>query len=161
MASELARVQDFLAVMGMAASCQDTDAVLAELTAEMEKGLAADHCELAMIPTFVSSESRIPADTPVLVVDAGGTNLRVCTVTFDVHGHPTIDSFSKHAMPGLDGEVSKDDFFGTLADHLSSVADLSDRIGFCFSYPSEISPERDGKLLRWTKEVQIPELVGE
>ncbi|MBL7115296.1 MAG: hexokinase [Kiritimatiellae bacterium] len=161
MASDLARIQDFLVGMGMAASCLDADSVLAELTAEMDKGLAADQCELAMIPTFVSSESRIPADKPVLVVDAGGTNLRVCTVTFDVHGHPTIDNFSKQAMPGLDREVSKDEFFETLADYLSSVADLSDRIGFCFSYPSEISPERDGKLLRWTKEVQIPELVGE
>jgi hexokinase len=40
------------------------------------------------------------------------------------------------------------------------VADRFDRIGFCFSYPAEILPNRDGRLLRWTKEIEIPELVG-
>ena len=57
MSSDLSQVQNFLVDMGMAGSCQDVDSILVGLTAEMEKGLAADHCELAMIPTFVPTNT--------------------------------------------------------------------------------------------------------
>ena len=40
------------------------------------------------------------------------------------------------------------------------MAGASRRIGFCFSYPIEITPERDGRLLRFTKEIQAEEVVG-
>ena len=34
-------------------------------------------------------------------------------------------------------------------------------IGYCFSYPAESVPGGDAKLLRWTKGVDIKEMVGE
>ena len=37
----------------------------------------------------------------------------------------------------------------------------SDRIGFCFSYPTEIFPDKDGRLIQFCKEVQAPEVVGQ
>jgi hexokinase len=36
-----------------------------------------------------------------------------------------------------------------------------DAIGFCFSCPAEITPEHDGRLLHWTKEIAVPEVVGD
>jgi hexokinase len=64
-------------------------------------------------------------------------------------------------MPGLDGEISKDEFFNTIASYIKPNAELSDRIGFCFSYPTEIYPDKDGRLLQFCKEVQAPEVIGE
>jgi hexokinase len=37
----------------------------------------------------------------------------------------------------------------------------ADRIGFCFSYPSEILPDKDGILMQFCKEVQAPGVVGQ
>ncbi len=33
-------------------------------------------------------------------------------------------------------------------------------IGYCFSYPTESVPGGDAKLLRWTKGVDIKEMIG-
>jgi hexokinase len=64
-------------------------------------------------------------------------------------------------MPGLEGEVSKGEFFRTIAGYVQPLAEISDRIGFCFSYPTEILPDKDGILLQFCKEVQAPEVVGQ
>jgi hexokinase len=45
-------------------------------------------------------------------------------------------------------------------DILLPLAERSDRVGFCFSYPAEITPEGDGRLLTWTKEIKAPEVEG-
>jgi hexokinase len=63
-------------------------------------------------------------------------------------------------MPGSAGEVTAADFFDQLAEYLQPVMDKSDRIGFCFSYPAQITPEMDGRLIQWTKEMKAPEVVG-
>jgi hexokinase len=46
-------------------------------------------------------------------------------------------------------------------EFLLPYADSAESVGLCFSYPAEISPDRDGRLLSWTKEIQAPEIVGE
>ncbi|MEE9368225.1 MAG: hypothetical protein V3V05_05100 [Pontiella sp.] len=47
-----------------------------------------------------------------------------------------------------------------LVDALEPIKDEFDSIGFCFSYVATIMPDYDGRLLRWTKEIKIPELIG-
>ena len=41
------------------------------------------------------------------------------------------------------------------------VAGRADAIGFCFSYAAEIMPDKDGKLLYFTKEIRARGVVGE
>jgi hexokinase len=41
------------------------------------------------------------------------------------------------------------------------VVNASSKIGLCFSYPAEILPNKDGKLIRFSKEIMAPEVVGE
>ena len=48
-----------------------------------------------------------------------------------------------------------------MSGYLRPLADKSDRIGFCFSYPTEIFPDKDGRLLQFCKEVQAPEVIGQ
>jgi len=76
-------------------------------------------------------------------------------------GKLEISNLMNAKMPGLEGEISKAEFFKTIAGYVRPNAELSDRIGFCFSYPTEILPDKDGKLLQFCKEVQAPEVVGE
>ena len=35
------------------------------------------------------------------------------------------------------------------------------KIGWCFSYPAEATPALDAKLVRWTKNIQAPAIVGQ
>jgi hexokinase len=156
--SEPVTAQAFLKQHGMDVSDVDVDATLAAFLDEMEAGLEGRPSSLDMIPTFITPEGEVPQDTPVTVVDAGGTNLRVCSVSFN--GEPRMENFAKHAMPGIGREITAAEFYETLCGYVASLVDRSDAIGFCFSYPVEIQPDRDGRLLRWTKEIQVPEVVG-
>ncbi len=143
-------------------SAPDTHALLAEFDRQMDAGLDGTHpASLAMLPAYVSMGRAVPVGTPVLVLDAGGTNLRAAVVWFDEHGAPRIEDFQKYRMPGTEGiDLSAAAFFDTLAERLRPIVDRSGIVGFCFSYPAEITPECDGRLLRWTKQVQASGVEG-
>jgi hexokinase len=143
-------------------SAVDTHALLAEFDRQMDAGLdGRAPASLAMIPSYVSMQRAVPVGTPVLVLDAGGTNLRVAVVWFDERGTARIEDFQKYRMPGTEGiDLSAAAFFDTLAERLRPIVDRSGIVGFCFSYPAEITPDCDGRLLRWTKQVQASEVVG-
>jgi hexokinase len=64
-------------------------------------------------------------------------------------------------MPGTDRSLSKDEFFRAMADIIHEIAEKNDKIGFCFSYPTKIYPNRDGRLIRFVKEIKAPEVEGE
>lgn len=140
----------------------NTRELLDEFDRQMDAGLEGKNpASLAMIPSYVSMERAVPVGAPVLVLDAGGTNLRAAVIWFDEYGNPRIEDFQKYRMPGTEGrDLSAADFFDALAEKLRPIADRSGTIGFCFSYPAEITPDCDGKLLRWTKQVQATEVVG-
>jgi hexokinase len=142
------------------AEAYDADALLAHFLEEMEKGLGGEASSLAMIPTYVGTGGKVPAGQSVAVIDAGGTNLRICTARFDDAGAIELANFSKQPMPGRDEETSAADFYKVLVDALEPIQGEFESIGFCFSYPAEILPDYDGRLLHWTKEIKIPELVG-
>lgn len=155
------KVQEFLNGYKMTACAVKIETFLKSFEREMSAGLAGDESSLAMITSYINSDVSVPAKKPVIVLDAGGTNLRVCTVAFDEYGNTDIEYFEKYQMPGIAHELSKEEFYSAICDYLEPVINKADSIGFCFSYPSEISPEKDGKLLFWTKEVKVPEVVGE
>lgn len=129
-------------------------------TSEMVKGLEGSDSSLRMIPTFIEADNQFLTETPVVAIDAGGTNFRAALVKFNSQGKLEMSNIMKSKMPGLEGEISKDEFFGTIAGYVKNLAGESDRIGFCFSYPTEILPSKDGKLINFSKEVQAPEVVG-
>jgi hexokinase len=152
--------RQFLEKHGLLPDDINPDHLIDKFLFEMEAGLAGRESSLAMIPTYISAGREIPANDPVIVIDAGGTNLRVARVSFDADHRPRINDYSRYPMPGARGEVSAEEFFSQLAEYLQPVLRKSDRIGFCFSYPAKITPEMDGRLVRWTKEMKAPEVVG-
>ena len=161
MTASTEKAREFLAAHGLDVASINPETVLEDFLDEMKKGLEGLKSSLVMIPTFITIDKPVPAGRPVIAVDAGGTNLRVAMVVFDDRGAPTVDNYSCYEMPGIQKEVGKEEFFNLFARHLLPVAGLADSVGFCFSYAAEITPDCDGKLLTWTKEIKAPEVVGE
>jgi hexokinase len=145
----------------VAAQAYDANVLLDSFLAEMEKGLNGEASSLSMIPAYVGIDGQVPVNKPVAVIDAGGTNLRICIARFDAQGAIKLSHFSKQPMPGRSHEISADEFYAVLTRALEPVRDEFECIGFCFSYPASITPDYDGRLLHWTKEIKIPELVGQ
>ena len=100
-------------------------------------------------------------EVPVLAIDAGGTNFRAALVRFRRSGEIETGEVVNRRMPGLEKEISAKEFFSTIAGYVKPLADKAERIGFCFSYPTEILPSRDGRLIQFCKEVKAPEVVGQ
>ncbi len=138
----------------------DMDANIDAFLLEIQRGLDGRRSSLEMIPTYIEVDAEVPSNKRVIVADAGGTNFRVATVYFDDQKKPVIENLRLFQMPGVKKEVSKDEFFKIVADFLKDVAAASDRIGFCFSYPVEIQPNRDGRTIRFAKEVKAQEVIG-
>jgi hexokinase len=155
------RALEFLRATRMFHGDIDARRCVDEFREEMEAGLCGRPSSLKMIPTFIEADREIPVGEPVIAIDAGGTNLRVALVDFDAEGEARLSAFERHRMPGLDGEIPAQEFFDTLAGHMRRVAARAGRVGLSFSYPAEILPTRDGKILGLSKELRVAGVVGQ
>jgi hexokinase len=151
----------FLKTYKLQASDVDIEKLVHDFSSEMVGGLEGTQSSLRMIPTYIEADNEFLTDVPVLAIDAGGTNFRCALIRFDSNGQLNVDQIMQFGMPGLDGEISSSEFFRIMAGYVKPLADKTSRIGFCFSYPTEILPNRDGRLLQFCKEVQAPEVVGQ
>ena len=155
--------EEFLESNGLATASLDRAGLIAAFQKEMEAGLAGEPSSLKMIPTYTSPCGDITKDTPVTVLDAGGTNLRGATVTIPSAGEIKIENKEKGEMPGAKSFVSEEDFYKVLTGHVDRCRPFAKdpAVGFCFSYPAEASADGDAKLLVWTKQIQAPAIVGQ
>lgn len=152
---------DFLRTHPMDHLDVDFDGNLEQFLDEMAKGLAGADSSLEMIPTFLETANQIPVNQRVIVADAGGTNFRVATVYFDENKNPVIENLQKFSMPAIERELSCKEFFEAMAGYFRDVIDVADKIGFCFSYPVEMLPNKDGRVIRFAKEIKASEVVGQ
>ena len=153
------KAYEFLKKHGLRAEDVDSEKVLDFFSSEMKKGLEGEASSLAMIATYTEAGNEIPDGESVIVMDAGGTNFRTCLVTFN-EGQAEISDFQKMGMPGAKKEVSAKEFFSILADNIERFMGKSKKIGFCFSYAAEITPDHDGIPLMFSKEIKAPEVIG-
>lgn len=155
------KVAKFLHKHGMHHADIDMEKTCRTFLRKMDRGLAGHKGSLAMLPTYLNIERRIPKNKPVIVMDAGGTNFRVATVVFTPACTAVVENFRLFPMPGIKKQVGKDEFFGTMAGYVERVLGESHNIGFCFSYPIEMFPSRDGRALYFSKEIKAPEAAGQ
>ena len=160
-------VNAFLGRHGFSAKAYDVNTVIDSLLYDMEKGLDVGPGNLdsmdatePMIATWGLPPESSPKNQTVIVIDAGGTNFRSCLVTFDANGNSTISELEKTSMPGIEKELSKKDFFEAIAKNLDHLKNKASRIGFCFSYAMEITPDGDGRVIRFSKEIKAKEVEG-
>jgi hexokinase len=154
-------VNRFLAKRRLHFAHVDMDRYTSIFLDEMRRGLQGRPSSLGMIPTYIETTRAVPAGEKVIALDAGGTNLRVAVVSFDPAGKPVIEDLARHRMPGSDGEIGRDEFFRALAGFVEPVSGKADRIGFCFSYPAEMTPDKDGKLIFFSKEIKARGVEGQ
>ena len=130
---------------------------------KVEEGLNKNNAEIQCIPTFI-----LPKATDVkgkaLVLDLGGTNYRVAIVDFSTE-KPIIypnNGWKKDMSIMKSPGYIREELFKELADLIVEIKREEEMpIGYCFSYPTESIPGGDARLLRWTKGVDIREMVGQ
>jgi len=128
---------------------------------EMSRGLDGLPSSLPMIPTYIETARAVQRGQRVVALDAGGTNMRAALVSFSETGMPVVEGLARHRMPGVDSALTRDEFFRALADAVRPHLKGTDRIGFCFSYPAEITPQKDGRLIQFTKEIKATGVDGQ
>ncbi len=154
-------MDDFLSRHGMNPDAIGMETVCTMFRDEMQRGLNGTESSLAMLPTYLEVTFKVPRHEKAIVLDAGGTNFRVATVYFDDDGRAVIENFRKYPMPGIGEETGKEQFFGVIARYLADIRKASSKVGFCFSYSVEIQPDKDGRVIKFSKEIKAPEVEGE
>lgn len=157
-----AEIRKFLEDRELLADKLDMESELARFLEHMRGGLRGvqQPDAMPMIPTYLTLGGKVPVDKPVIVMDAGGTNFRICLVHFNKDMEAVVEHFRKFPMPGSETELSFDEFYGIMADSLIPYLQYSKTVGFCFSYACEIQPDRDGRIMNFSKEIRAPEAVG-
>lgn len=155
-----AKMREFLRAKAFLAEDLDLEAELCSFQEQIREGLKSGGKGLPMLPSFLRADADVPPQQPVIVIDAGGTNFRICLLSFSETKEAVIEHFRNFAMPGSREAISGTDFYRSFAEAVLPLLKYSRRIGFCFSYPSEIYPDKDGKILPFTKEIKAPDVVG-
>lgn len=137
----------------------DTHTEITKLINDMRAGLAGETSSAFMLPTFISPNVTDIKDETVIVLDAGGTNLRVGAVTFK-DGKAFSLEFEKHPLPGSGEKLTCTEFFDGIAQKLAPYLDRGRRIGFCFSYAAECTEDKDGRIIGFCKEVRVTGAEG-
>jgi len=151
----------FLQASGMDSGALDAEREVEAFLSEMDRGLSGSPSSLRMIPTFIEVDRDVPRGKPVVAIDAGGTNLRAAVVEIGGDGRPTVTAFRREQMPGTAGEISSRDFFATLAACVRELASDLESIGFSFSYPVEMLPSKDGRIIGLSKELRVRGAAGQ
>lgn len=150
---------EFLKEQKLSAACYDLDTEISRFREDMLRGLKGEDSSMFMIPTFLSPEAGEIADQSLIVLDAGGTNLRVGSVSF-AGGTVQNVEFQKFPLPGTDRELTVTEFFDAIAEKLAPYLDRSDKIGFCFSFVAHCMENKDARLEAFCKEVKVTGAEG-
>ncbi len=134
-----------------------------DLQQKVENGLSNHNTEIQCIPTYIKPKT-LGVEGQATVLDLGGTNYRAAVVSFK-DGKADIyppNGWSKDLSVMKTKGFTADQLY---AEQASFLKDLKmpekSPIGYCFSYPAECLPDGDAKLLRWTKGVDIPEMINQ
>lgn len=131
------------------------DEILFDMNRPRQKNVGMD-----MNPTWMVPPERLPVNERVAVIDAGGTNFRSCIVSFDGEGKAEISDFRKTFMPATEREYSKDEFFSAIADRIDYLKGKAEKIGFCFSYSLDMTPDHDAVPNAFSKEFKARSVLG-
>jgi hexokinase len=152
--------EEFLEANGFVAAGKiDRQDMIGTFLSEMEKGLKGEPSSLMMIPTYVGVNGKIPEGAKAAVLDAGGTNFRGGIVSIP----PKVEDKENQPMPGTKCEVDVETFYGAFAAEVKRLAPKATvkKVGWCFSYPAEATKDLDAQLVRWTKNIKAPGVVGQ
>lgn len=131
------------------------------LRLRIEDGLARPDQEVACLPAYLRHPAGVQGRA--LVVDAGGTNLRCAGVELGDLGPRVIAGPLQDQLPdGRVMPVEGTEFFAFQAERIRALGlPLGLPLGYCFSYPAQVDPQGDARLLYWTKGIQVRGVEGQ
>lgn len=148
--------------------------LITDIQQELEVGQREKNAMLKCLPTFVTCFPNQWQTGQFLVIDLGGTNLRVGMVIFEGNGEYTIDldhyELSRYLNDPLNEHDSSSpvplfdllarDVQAYLAKQPSDMFDVPWKLGFCFSYPVQQENLMHGRLLKCNKAFNRDDLIG-
>lgn len=139
--------------------------IATDLQKKIEEGLEKDGMEISCIPTHIVPKKEI-SNEKVLVLDWGGTNFRAAIVEFKEGKATIIETLSKDKKYPLSAKETvgfdHDKLHEKMAGWIGELKNLDGvtKIGYCFSYPADSQLNGDATLLRWTKGIDIQDMIG-
>ena len=144
----------------------DAQEIIDAFHVEMRSGLAGMKSSLKMLPSFVGPPKGTEKGR-YLVLDLGGTNIRVLAVELDGKGNSIVSAISRFVIPQEMMCGAGDKLFDYIADCIwlffekhSIDRQQTCYLAFTFSFPVEQSSLVDGKLIGWTKGFTASGVVG-
>ncbi|KAK8074598.1 Hexokinase [Apiospora hydei] len=137
---------------------------------ELSEGLEKPNQNLAMEVTWVLGKPTGKEAGSFLVVDLGGTNLRICWITLKTNAKPTEMEQKRYSLPASIKTATSEDLWNLISDSISDfikefkLHDGSPEplpLGLTFSYPLVQDFIDHGKLKTWTKGFDIKGMEGE
>ncbi|KAK8106573.1 hexokinase [Apiospora kogelbergensis] len=137
---------------------------------ELREGLEKPRQNLAMEVTWVLGYPTGKEEGSFLVIDLGGTNLRICWITLKTNEKPTEMEQKRYYLPAAIKtstseelwtmiSVTIEEFIKEFKLHDGSAEPLP--LGFTFSFPLEQDYINHGELKTWTKGFDIKGMEGE
>ena len=153
------QTQNFINKYALDAAGYDLESMLGDYIKEMQKGLDGKS-SLQMIPSYIKF-GNVKKDTPVCIIDAGGTNLRIARVQISAErGFELLKETKKMPMPGTKGCCTKQEFFELLAEECEGYAQGGDSVAFSFSFPASALENLDAEVIVIDKEVKLTGMQG-
>lgn len=152
-------VRTFIEAAGIGPNQTDRDSFVSAFRREMARGAARQSSTLAMIPTYLSAQGRLKPGDLAIAVDFGGTNFRTALVSMRAEG-ARLEEYSSQPSPGKDGAMNWEQFLSFTANCVRPLLRHTDKMGLCISFPTTITPEGDGLIHHFTKEIEITGYEG-
>jgi hexokinase len=127
--------------------------------ARLREGLPAVGNEIRALPTFLPVPGA-GLSGEAAVLDLGGSNLRAAALSLSPGPHVRFAA-GPLEEPLKTSWPSSREFFDRQAElvrRLSRPPGLP--LGYCFSYPALVGENLDAVLVKWTKGIAVPDVVG-
>jgi hexokinase len=134
------------------------------MSAAILDGLARPDREILALPAYLHRPTPGLSGRAV-ALDVGGTHMRAAEVELGSGGAARLlgaPAENNLMLQSTSRELSGDEFFEAQAEIVAAVAQERDIVvGYCFSYPATITPQREAVLIEWTKGIRIRGVEGQ
>ena len=157
---------------GLSVSLEKLEEIIGNFRVELRRGLASEGAMLKALPTFISRLATGRERGDFLVIDLGGSNLRVGCVVLRGDGTFALDR-TKWSLPDelrhAKGVVLFDFIAECVRTYLEGCPHDSLRValdgkpcdlGFTFSYPVRQERLAHGVLIQWNKALACNDVIG-
>ncbi|KAL5115649.1 glucokinase [Pleosporales sp. CAS-2024a] len=136
---------------------------------QMNEGLHHHGKAIEQLPSFITHLPDGNERGTYLAVDMGGTNIRVCAVTFHGHGAYSMDQAKAAIPPTLMTTKNHRELFDWMASIVRAFVEKNHTnwksasldLGFTFSHAVEQKSINSGTLIRWSKGFDVDGVVGQ